>query len=251
MQDKILEVASLLRQSNHAVALTGAGISTESGIPDFRGPDGLWKKYDPFKVASIEAFMGDPAGYWKRALERKLSTDAEPNEGHRALAELEKIGRLKVVITQNVDGLHQKAGCKDVIELHGTVRTAHCLECGKRYPREEVVSWVEKGELPPRCKECGGIIKSDTVLFGESLPSDVISRAMEEARKCDVMLVLGSSLVVYPAASLPDIAIQSGARIVILNMEATEKDWIAEVVLHGKIGEILPKIVEEIKRKHP
>jgi NAD-dependent deacetylase len=246
MEDLIKSAVGMIKQSNFVVALTGAGISTESGIPDFRGPDGLWKRYDPMKVATIDAFMSDPSAYWQRALERKSLVEAKPNRGHLALAELERIGKLKAVITQNVDGLHQKAGCSYVIELHGSAYTAHCLNCGRKYLRVDILKRVEEGELPPTC-ECGGIIKPDVILFGEPLPKDALEGAMQQSSMCDLMLVLGTSLTVYPAAHMPDIAKQNGAKIIIVNMEPTERDFLGDIVILGRTGEILPKIVEKVK----
>ena len=233
---KIDFAAKLIKHSKFLVALTGAGISTESGIPDFRSPNtGLWTKYDPMKYASIDAFLQDPAAYWKRAadpdgLGSKI-LDAEPSISHKALYELEKMGYLKAVITQNIDNLHQKAGNSEVIELHGTIFTTHCMNCGAKYPRKDVIEWVKSGELPPKCKKegCNGIIKSDTILFGEPLPRDALNRAIELSRRCDCMLVLGSSLVVTPAAHLPLIAAQSGASLIIINLQETPKDCYAAV----------------------
>lgn len=234
--------ARLLAGARHAVAFTGAGISTESGIPDFRGPQGLWKRFDPMKMAHIETFKKDPRAFWEFAASRNLS-GARPNAGHAALAELERAGLLRAVVTQNVDGLHQEAGCGRVIELHGTTRTAGCLECGRKYPREETVARVKSGENPPLCG-CGGLLKPDTVLFGEPLPADALRRAFAEAATCDLMLVLGSSLVVYPAASIPEETARRKQPLVLVNAEPTDKDWIAEVVIHAKIGEVLPGIAK-------
>lgn len=251
-EKKILLAAKLIKKSRRAVALTGAGSSTESGIRDFRGPDGLWKQEDPMKWAHIDAFRRDPSAYWNRAIDpnRSLNFDAvEPNDGHRGLAELERMGKILAVITQNVDGLHQKAGNKEVVELHGTVMYAHCLSCGAQYKRSEVLEKVKKGESPPLCTkpDCQGILKSNTILFGEPLPQDALMRAYQLAEMCDLMLVLGSSLVVYPAAQLPNVAVRCGAKVIMINLEETEKDYLAEIALTGKIGEILPRIIEKLK----
>lgn len=244
-EEEVEAAARLLAGSRHAVAFTGAGISTESGIPDFRGPRGLWKQLDPMKVAHIETFRRDPRAFWEFAAGRNLS-GARPNAGHRCVAELEEMGVVRAVVTQNVDGLHQEAGSKRVIELHGTTKSASCLACGRRFPREEVVGRVRDGENPPKCG-CGGLLKPDTVLFGEPLPSDALRRAFAEAESCDLMLVLGSSLVVYPAASIPEAAANRGAPVVLVNGEPTEKDWMAEVVMHAKIGEVMPRVVERVR----
>ncbi len=251
-EKKITLAAKLIKKANRIVALTGAGISTESGIRDFRGPNGLWKEEDPMKWAHIDAFMRNPAAYWARAADPNRSlkfSDVDPNAGHTALAELERLGKLVAVITQNVDGLHQKAGNTEVIELHGNVIGAHCLECGAQYKRSEVIERVKRGENPPLCTQpgCNGILKSNTILFGEPLPQDALSRAYQLSQSCDLMIILGSSLVVYPAAQLPSVARNCGASIIIVNLEETEKDYLADIVINGKIGEILPKIVEKYK----
>ncbi len=249
---KIELVAKLIKKSRRIIALTGAGSSTESGIRDFRGPKGLWKEEDPMKWAHISAFMRDPAAYWARAADpnRGINFDnVEPNAGHLALAELERIGKLTAVITQNVDGLHEKAGNTDVIELHGTIVRAHCLECGAEYKRADVLERIRKGDNPPRCTKpnCKGILKSNTILFGESLPQDALMRAYQLSELCDLMIILGSSLVVYPAAQLPNVARNAGASLIMINLEPTEKDYLMDIVLNGNIGEILPKIIEKYK----
>ena len=252
--DKRIElVAKLIKKSKRIVALTGAGISTESGIPDFRGPDGLWKKEDPMKWAHINAFLNDPAAYWARAADPNRSlhlADAPINEGHKGLVELEKLGKLVGIITQNVDGLHKKAGSSEVVELHGSVQGAHCLKCGAQYKRADVIERVKKGENPPLCTKagCAGLLKSNTILFGESLPPDAISHASALSEMCDLMIVLGSSLVVYPAAHFPNVARQCGASLIIINLEETEKDYLADIVINGdKIGNILPRIIAKYK----
>lgn len=252
LEKKITLAAKLLKKSRRIVALTGAGSSTESGIRDFRGPDGLWKQEDPMKWAHIDAFRRDPSAYWNRAIDpnRSLNFDAvEPNDGHRGVAELEQMGKVIAVITQNVDGLHQKAGSKDVVELHGTVIYAHCLTCGAQYKRSDVLKRVKNGESPPLCTKsgCQGILKSNTILFGEPLPQDALMRAYQLTEMCDLMLILGSSLVVYPAAQLPNVAVRCGAKLILINLEETEKDYLAEITIQGKIGTILPKIIEKLK----
>ncbi len=252
LEQRIKIAAKLIRKSKRVVALTGAGISTESGIRDFRGPDGLWKEEDPMKWAHINAFMSDPSAYWARAANPNHSLkfdEVEPNFGHKGLVELEKLGKLMAVITQNVDGLHHKAGSSEVVELHGTVTRAHCLDCGVEYLRSEVIERVRKGEKLPRCTQpkCNGILKSNTILFGEPLPEAAIMRAYQLSEMCDLMIVLGSTLIVYPAAQLPNVAKRCGAGIIIINLEETEKDYIADVAIHGKIGDILPKVIEKYK----
>jgi len=239
--------AALLAAAHHAVALTGAGVSAESGIPTFRGEGGLWTKYDPVKVSSIDSFLADPASYWRVSKERgTVALSARPNAGHDALAAMEAAGHLVAVVTQNTDGLHQVSGSRRVIELHGSGRTVQCLECGKLEPRAEVQARLEV-EMPPRCPNCGGtFLKPTVVLFGEPMPTDAINEAFDLARQADVMLVVGSSLVVHPAADVPLVAIQSGARLIVINAEPTPFDRFASVVIHGRSGEVLPEIARLI-----
>jgi NAD-dependent deacetylase len=236
--------ADLIRNARSGLALTGAGVSAESGIPTFRGEGGLWTKFDPIKVASIEYFMSDPGAYWKVSRERgAVALAARPNPGHHALAALERSGHLVGVVTQNTDGLHQESGTRNVIELHGSGRTVECLDCGNREPRSEVQARLEV-EMPPRCRICGGrFLKPTVVLFGEPLPKAAIRQALELARQADVMLVVGTSLVVYPAADIPLVAIQSGGQLVVINAEPTPFDERAAVVVRGKSGEVLPELV--------
>jgi NAD-dependent deacetylase len=257
LEKKIELAAKLINRSRRIVALTGAGISTESGIPDFRGKEGLWTKEDPMKWAHIDAFMRDPAAYWARAIDPKRSLhieEAQPNEGHYGLVELERMGKLIAVITQNVDGLHQKAGNSHVIELHGNTNRAHCLKCNAQYERVDIIQRVRKGENPPLCKKpgCTGLIKSNSVLFGEPLPEDAILYAYQLTELCDLMIVLGSSLVVYPAAHLPNSARGCGASVIIINIDETDKDYLADIVINGeKIGDVLPKIIKKYKELEP
>ena len=241
------KAAELIAGAHHAVALTGAGVSAESGIPTFRGEGGLWTKYDPVKVSSIDTFLADPASYWRVSKERgAVALAARPNPGHQALAAMEAAGHLVAVVTQNTDGLHRDAGSSHVIELHGSGRTVECLECGRREPRVDVQARLEM-EMPPRCLNCGStFLKPTVVLFGEPMPTDAINEAFELARQADVMLVVGSSLVVYPAADVPIVALRSGARLIVVNAEPTPFDRFAEVVIHGRSGEVLPQIVSLI-----
>lgn len=239
--------AELLSRATRGVALTGAGISAESGIPTFRGEGGLWRKYDPVKVASIDYFLADPSAYWSVARERGRATlAARPNAGHGALAALEAAGRLVAVVTQNTDGLHGDAGSSRVIELHGSGRTVTCLECGRKEPRAGVQARLGS-EMPPRCRHCGaGVLKPDVVMFGEPLPQKELQLAFELAQAADLMLVVGTSLVVYPAAEVPLAAVRSGAALVVVNAEPTPFDEMAEAVIHGRAGEVLPKLVERV-----
>jgi NAD-dependent deacetylase len=243
----IQRAAELIGGARRGLALTGAGVSAESGIPTFRGAGGLWTRYDPVKVASIEYFMADPTAYWSASKDRgRVALAARPNPGHHALAALETSCRLVAVVTQNTDGLHQDSGSRTVIEVHGSSRTVQCLDCGNREPRGDVQARLEV-QMPPRCGTCGGTyLKPTVVLFGEPLPQAAIQQAFTLARQADVMLVVGSSLVVYPAADIPLVAVRSGAQLIVINAEPTPFDEIAEVVIRGKSGEVLPEIVELI-----
>ncbi|TMF22995.1 MAG: NAD-dependent deacylase [Chloroflexi bacterium] len=235
--------AALLSRARHGLALTGAGVSAESGIPTFRGEGGLWTKYDPVKVSSIDSFLADPAAYWKVSKERgSVALAARPNPGHVALTALEAAGHLVAVVTQNTDGLHRDAGSKHVVELHGSGRTVECLDCGRREPRADVQARLDV-EMPPRCKHCGGVVlKPTVVLFGEPMPQAAIEEAFKLASLTDVMLVVGTSLVVFPAADVPLVALRSGARMIVVNAEPTPFDRLAEVVIHGRSGEVLPAL---------
>lgn len=243
-EQEITRAAELVRRARHMVAFTGAGHSTASGIPDFRSPgSGLWEKDNPMLVASIWAFRLNPKTFydWIRPMVRTL-LHAAPNPAHVALAELEEMGYLKVVITQNIDNLHQRAGSRRVLELHGHMRAATCVRC---YKEVLVDAAVERGLLDgkiPSC-ECGGVLKPNVILFGEQLPIRVLNQAMQEARRCDLILVAGSSLEVAPAADIPFLAVESGAKVIIVNLQPTALDSHADVVIHGDVTEVLPAIV--------
>jgi NAD-dependent deacetylase len=236
--------AELIRRSRRGLALTGAGVSAESGIPTFRGAGGLWTKYDPIKVATIDHFLDDPSAYWTVARERGPAVlAARPNPGHYALAALEEAGHLAAVVTQNTDGLHQDAGSRRVIEVHGSGRTVQCLDCGHRESRRDVQARLDV-EMPPRCRMCGGtFLKPTVVMFGETMPADAVTDATELARSADLMLVVGSSLAVYPAAEIPLVAVRLGAPLIIINAERTPYDELADVVIHGRSGDVLPELV--------
>lgn len=226
--------------------LTGAGISTASGIPDFRGPQGVWTK-DPAaqRMFDIDEYVADRAvrvAAWKFRLGAPTWT-AEPNDGHRALVRLEEQGRLTAVITQNVDGLHQKAGSRNVLELHGTIWFVDCLDCGRRIPMADVSRRLDAGEEDPACEVCGGILKSATVSFGQSLDQAVLDAAARAVEECDTFLAVGTSLQVYPAAGLCDVALGNGKRLVILNAEPTPYDDLADTVLRTPIETTLPGLV--------
>jgi NAD-dependent deacetylase len=239
----IQRAAELLGSARAGLALTGAGVSAESGIPTFRGEGGLWTQYDPVKVASIDSFLEDPGAYWRVARERGPAVLlARPNPGHHALAALERTSHLVAVVTQNTDGLHQDAGSRRVIELHGSGRTVRCMDCGAVERRAEVQARLAD-EMPPRCRTCGGIfLKPTVVLFGEAMPVAAVEEAFALARAADVMLVVGSSLVVYPAAHVPLAAVESGAALIVVNAEPTPLDRLAAVVINGRSGEVLPEL---------
>ncbi len=236
-------VAALVRESRYVVALTGAGISTPSGVPDFRTPgEGLWEKVDPMAVASLAAFRRDPASFfhWVAPL-IELMRRAKPNPAHLALAQLEAAGVLKAVITQNIDGLHQAAGSRRVLELHGSPRTATCLDCFHHWPGEETMAAVARGEVP-RCPACGGILKPDVILFGEQLPALVLDDALEEVRRADLILVAGSSLMIAPAANMPARVSAHGGSVIIFNRQATYADAFAVAIFRQDVAVALPRL---------
>lgn len=240
-------LAACLHDTRKGVAFTGAGISTESGIADFRSPGGVWSRHQP---VYYQDFLRDPAErrrYWRIRQESVPGfLAAKPNAGHRALARLERMGHLLGVVTQNIDELHQRAGSRCVLEIHGTAMKVRCLDCDKRFGCEELQTRLEAGDDEPRCDECGGILKSLTVSFGEPLPDDVWMQSAQLVRQCDVFLVLGSSLVVQPAASLPETALRSGARLVIVNRDPTPLDSAADLVIHAGIGATMQAVMREM-----
>jgi NAD-dependent deacetylase len=238
----VRDLAALVHERQPCVVLTGAGISTESGIPDFRSPSGIWAQYDPMEYATIDAFRRDPVKVWEfYALRFELLTTAEPNAGHLALAELERRGLVAAIVTQNVDGLHERAGSRDVVEVHGSIRSASCLECGERVPLEEVVAALRNEPAPP-CPRCGAVLKPDVVMFGELLPADAIERAIELVRRAGLLLVVGSSLEVHPVAGLPDEAVSAGVALAILNRGSTPFDHLASVRIDGAAGATLTEL---------
>lgn len=264
MEDLIAKTAELIVKSKHTVALTGAGMSTESGIPDFRGPNGIWTKNPEAEQQAYQSyfkFQQNPKQYW---IERMTGTswiheliNAQPNPGHFALAGLEKMAFLKSVITQNIDNLHQKAGSRRVLDYHGNVSLLRCFSCDSRFdPAEyELDKMLAEDRLPPYCKRCNGVLKSDIVHFHEAIPADVSTDSQAEVGRCDVMLICGTSAVVYPFAMLPRIAksYQQRKKIVIveINAEPTPltQEGISDYIIQGKTGAILPKIVEEVKKR--
>jgi len=236
-------LVDLVRENSPFVALTGAGISTESGIPDFRSPTGIWARYDPLEVASIDAFLADPEKVWEfYGLRLEALGRAEPNEGHRALAELEERGLLRAVITQNIDRLHTRAGSRHVIEVHGSIATASCLACGASVPYERVLELLPL----PLCPRCGRVLKPDVVMFGELLPEAAVAEALRLAAEAPLLLVVGSSLEVYPIAGLPLETLANGGQLAIVNREPTQYDSRAAVVVDGGAGETLRALADGV-----
>jgi len=247
------KAAELIAAARKLVVFTGAGISTESGIPDFRSPGGIWSRFDP-EDFTYQKFTADPEArrkQWRMLGEGHLTTDAEPNPAHYAIAELDSLGKLDCVITQNVDNLHHKAGvpAEKVFELHGNVQWAVCLSCGQRYPFEHIKARLAGGEEIPECEACGGMLKPDAVLFGEALPQEVLQEASQRSSESDLFIVVGSTLVVYPAAYMPLYAVRGGAKLIIVNLSDTPMDAQAAVLIRAKAGEAMSKIVERVKEK--
>jgi NAD-dependent deacetylase len=240
-------IAAWLRDASYVAVLTGAGISTESGIPDFRGPNGVWTKNPAAeKTATLDYYLSDPA-IRKRAWQNRLNSEvwrAEPNSGHVALVELERRDALHGLVTQNIDGLHHLAGTNPeiVVEIHGNVREVKCMRCGWRGPMEETLDRVRAGEDDPACLGCGGILKSATISFGENLVPEDLERAQLIAARCDVFVAIGTSLTVYPAAGLPEVALRKGARLVVMNAEPTPFDHYADAVVRDQLGDVLPAL---------
>lgn len=252
---RVESLRSWVDDARRVVVLTGAGISTESGIPDFRGPDGVWTK-DPQaeKLSNIHYYVADPEirkKSWQARLAHPAWT-AKPNAGHAAIVDLERRGKLHALITQNIDGLHQRAGNSPerVIEVHGTVHDVVCLSCGWKGPMQATLERVRAGELDPPCEDCGGILKSDTISFGQPLVPEVIDRAMRVASEADLFVSVGTSLQVYPVAGAVQIARNAGARLVIINAEPTPFDGIADAVISSLIGAILPRLVGAATMSH-
>ena len=246
----IQAAAELLRRAHHAVALVGAGLSAESGIPTYRGMGGLWSRFGEPTIEGWEQFQQDPAGWWREVLAHHETSDfgkaidaASPNAGHHAMADLEKMGRLAHIITQNIDNLSQRAGARHVTEIHGNRYLVRCMSCGGR-DRLETLSFER---LPPLCPECGGILKTDTVMFGEPIPADALKECYRQSALADLFLVVGTSAVVYPAAEFPLMAKRHGAPLIEINPEETALSDIADVIIRARAGEALPAIVQRLK----
>lgn len=249
LTEAINVAVNLLAKAEYAVALTGAGISTHSGIPDFRSPSsGLWERYNPAEVASLYGFKLHPERFydWIRPLAHTI-LDAQPNSAHTALARMEATGILKSLITQNIDMLHGRAGSRTIYELHGHLREATCIHCFEVYPAEEHIAHFLENDMMPRCPNCGNALKPNVILFGEQLPASAFTAAQREARKCDVMLVVGTSMEVYPAADLPVIARQTGASLIVVDLRETPLDPLAEVVIHHDVVDVLPQIANALE----
>ena len=246
-RDAVDQLRSMIDECKRGVVFTGAGISTESGIPDFRSPGGIWTKYQPIQFQDFMASEEMRREYWRR----KFATDdvmqkVEPNKGHIAVAKLVQKGKVASVITQNVDGLHQLSGVPDglVIELHGNATYAACLDCQARYELDKIREVFEKDETLPICEKCGGIVKTATISFGQAMPVEEMKRAQSETLACDLFLAMGSSLVVYPAAGFPELAKRNGARLIIINRDPTGLDDVSDLVIHDEIGPTLSQAVD-------
>jgi len=248
----VLRLAELFARARRPVAFTGAGVSTESGIPDFRSPGGLWDRFDP-REFTYQNFVGSVSGrrkYWELGrVTYPVIRAARPNAAHLALAELHRLGRLDCCITQNIDDLHQRAGLpgERVIELHGNATRTRCLECGAAYTRDEVHEWLQAGDEIPACRRCGGVVKPTTVLFGEAMPAREMQEAERRSRAADLFVVLGSSLVVYPAAYMPAHAKHAGATLAIVNLEATPLDAQADLVIRDKAGAVMAAVLDGVR----
>ncbi|MFX1288051.1 MAG: NAD-dependent deacetylase [Promethearchaeota archaeon] len=250
LDTKIQIFAQLILDANNIVALTGAGMGTESGIADFRSPGtGLWEKVNPDEFASIHSYVSDTKKNLDFMLEMGMNIfKAKPNKGHKTLTKLQKLGKLTGILTQNIDGLHQKAHSKNVVELHGTAYEAICMGCDKVYPITIMIDQVMSGKNIPSCKICNGLLKPNAIFFGEPLRSEILNQADKMIEACDLLIVLGSSLLVYPAAFYPRKALSVGAKLAIINIQETDMDSKAEVVIHDKIGDILPLIYDIVKK---
>jgi NAD-dependent deacetylase len=252
---ELQEIRDWIKAAERIVVLTGAGISTDSGIPDFRGPKGVWTQNPKAeKMATLQHYVADPEvreAAWQSRM-AMFGTPREPNAGHLALVELEKDNQLQAILTQNVDGLHHAAGSdpEKIVEIHGTVREVVCLSCEDRWPMQHALDRVTAGEADPECVNCGGILKSATISFGQALVPEDLSRAQEEARNCDLLLAIGSTLGVYPIAGVVPLAQKSGARVVILNGEPTEMDGVADAVIHAGISETLSLLLRPDQESH-
>ena len=248
LKEQILKGAQMIGRSHKVLVFTGAGLSTESGIPDFRSPGGIWDRYDPsdFYFQKIISDQKAREKYWKMSSEYwEVMKNAKPNPAHLAIKKLEDMGKLLAIVTQNIDNLHQKAGNspEKIIEIHGTAFSVTCLNCGKVYDRDEIHQRLCRGEADPRCDSCSGILKPATISFGQAMPEDKMGLAFQYVRECDLCIVLGSSLVVYPAASVPEHAASQGAKLMIINLTPTPLDAQADLVIHDSVSKVLGEMV--------
>lgn len=244
--EEIKKATKLIKDSSKTMVLTGAGISTESGIPDFRSPGtGLWENIDPMEALSTSVLYNDTEKFYKEGFNMLLNmTDAEPNRAHYALAEMERLGYIKGVITQNIDNLHYKAGSKYILEVHGNTREGSCIKCGTIVDLNILINKVNNKEIPPKCDKCGGILRPDVVFFGDMLPDD-FNIALQEVETSDLLIVIGSSLMVSPVNYIPQVA----KKLIIINMEPTIMDSLAETTIHDKAGKVLETIIEELEKE--
>ena len=248
MDPLIARGAALIREAEKVLVFSGAGLSTESGIPDFRSPGGVWSKYDPSEL-NFQRIISDENArvkYWQMSTESyQTMKDALPNRAHLAIKALEDEGKLLAVVTQNIDSLHHRAGNSPdkIIEIHGTAFSVSCLSCGKKYDRDNIEDRISSGVRVPYCDDCSGILKPDTISFGQAMPEEKMARAIRYAEECDLCIVLGSSLVVYPAASVPVHAVESGAKLMIINRDETPLDSLAEVVIHESVSRALEEMI--------
>ncbi|MCH8994205.1 MAG: NAD-dependent deacylase [Chloroflexi bacterium] len=255
LEEQLERAAQIVADSSYLIALVGAGMSKESGIPTFRGGDGLWDKHGEPPMDGYQRFLADPAAWWAERLSQQQQggelaqaiEEAKPNPGHIALAEMERAGYLKHIITQNIDNLHQVAGSTAITEIHGNRTKMRCIECSNRWLREEFVT----DEMPPRCPDCEGLVKGDTVMFGEPIPQGALESCYREAQRADAVLLLGTSAVVYPAAEFPAIAHRRGAKLIEVNPQETPLSDICSAVLRAPSGEALPKLLERVTALTP
>jgi NAD-dependent deacetylase len=244
-QEDLEKAVDYIKKGKRIVALTGAGISVDSGIPDFRSEGGVWERYDPHEYATYDSFLRHPEKFWQMGQElAEVILEAEPNPAHKGLAKLEESGKLIGIITMNIDNLHQAAGNKKVVELHGNYLRAYCMNCAMQYIGDDIHRRVARGEIPPICDQCGGVLKSEAILFGEPLPEKPMDEAVKMCRSADLMLVIGTSLTVFPVAFLPQLAKNEGAKIITINLTGTNKDNMADLVLQGRASDIIPKITK-------
>ena len=251
-EEKIKKAAFMLLDAKMAIAFTGAGISVDSGLDDFRSSGGIWDRYDPLVYGHIETFKKHPELFWTAIIEiwDKLGQKLEPNPAHRALAELESLGKLYGVITQNIDFLHKRGGSKNIINLHGSNETSSCFNCGKKYYYMQVVEKLESGQMPPRCDKCNGPIKPNSTFLGEAVPEETLKMAICWVKEADLMIMIGSSLIVQPAAYLPKLLLErEGTKLIIINIDSTEIDDKEDILFRERSIKVLPDLLNEIKRR--